>query len=90
MPYTAKTNWTPDDPVMETDINRWEQGIADAHALLAQYGTAISNLQNRMNVMESTLPENFTHNLFTEDLTSLSSIKLIRGRYNQAESRLEV
>lgn len=77
---------------METDIIRWEQGIgiADAHTLLAQNGSAISNLQNRMNVMESALSENFTHKLFSEDLTSITAIKLIRGRYNQAESRLEV
>ncbi|QRG70863.1 hypothetical protein [Brevibacillus choshinensis] len=34
MTYQAKTNWKPDDPVMETDYIRIEQGIADAHQLV--------------------------------------------------------
>lgn len=57
--YHAKTNWKQDDPVTEVDINRWEQGIADAHATIAVLTADVSNLKTRMNVMESTLPENF-------------------------------
>jgi|GEM_PF-6321392 len=33
MTYQAKKNWGPDDPVMETDYNRIETGIEDAHQL---------------------------------------------------------
>ena len=29
--YKAKTNWLPDDPINEDDLNRWEQGIKDAN-----------------------------------------------------------
>lgn len=31
MPYNAKTNWQYDDVVTENDLNRIEQGVADAH-----------------------------------------------------------
>ncbi|SDJ76086.1 hypothetical protein [Paenibacillus naphthalenovorans] len=31
MPYNAKTNWQYDEIVTESDLNRIEQGIADAH-----------------------------------------------------------
>jgi len=34
MTYQAKKNWGPDDPVMETDYNRIETGIEDAHQLI--------------------------------------------------------
>ena len=27
MSYNAKTDWGPDDPVTEHDLNRWENGI---------------------------------------------------------------
>jgi hypothetical protein len=90
MPYQAKTNWRHDDPVTENDINRWEQGIADAHAQIAQLSADVSNLKTRMNTMESVLPENFLYNKFDDDLSSISSIRVIRGYYNEAQSRLEV
>lgn len=35
MAYNAKTNWQGNDPVTEGDINRWEQGIKDAHTILS-------------------------------------------------------
>lgn len=35
MSYTAKTDWTNDNTVMPADFNRVEQGIADAHTLVA-------------------------------------------------------
>lgn len=31
MAYNAKTDWKYDDNITENDVNRWEQGIADAH-----------------------------------------------------------
>lgn len=88
--YTAKTNWKPDDDIMETDVNRWEQGIADAHAQLTQVVADVSNLKTRMNTMESVLPENFVYNKFDDDLSTLDAIEVIRGYYNEAQSRLEV
>ncbi len=35
MAYDAKTDWLPDDPINEDDVNRWEKGIQDAHKDLA-------------------------------------------------------
>ncbi|MFP7170758.1 pyocin knob domain-containing protein [Terribacillus sp. 7520-G] len=31
MAYEAKTDWLPDTEIREDDLNRWEQGIDDAH-----------------------------------------------------------
>ncbi len=90
MPYNAKMDWKQDDPVTEVDINRWEQGIADAHAQIAVLTADVSNLKTRMNVIESTLPENFLYNHFKDDLSTISGIKVIRGYYNEAQSRMEV
>lgn len=90
MSYQAKTNWTFDDPVTEYDINRWEQGIADAHAQIAELTADVSNLRTRMNTLESTLPDGFTRNNFNDDLSTVSSVTVLRGYYNEVQSRLEV
>jgi len=88
--YQAKLDWKAEDQVTESDVNRWEKGINDAHTRLGEAETKISNLLTRMNTMESTLPDNFTHNNFNDDLSTLDSIKVIRGYYNAGQSRLEV
>lgn len=90
MSYQAKTDWTYDDPVTEHDINRWERGILDAHAKIAQLSADVSNLKTRMNTLESVLPENFLYNKFDDDLSTLDGIRVIRGYYNEAQGRLEV
>lgn len=90
MPFQAKTDWTPDKPVTEQDINRWEQGIADAHISIDQLTADVSNLRTRLNTMESILPENFLFNKFDDDLSTVDGIIVIRGYYNEAQSRLEV
>ncbi|UED75825.1 hypothetical protein [Brevibacillus sp. DP1.3A] len=90
MSYVAKTDWKHDDPVTEYHINRWEQGIADAYAELAVLKADVSNLKVRVNTIESTLPDGFVHNNFNDDLSTISFIRVIRGYYNEAQSRLEV
>ncbi|MFA4132598.1 MULTISPECIES: hypothetical protein [unclassified Brevibacillus] len=90
MSYVAKTDWKQDDPVTEHDINRWERGIADAHAELAVLSADISNLKVRVNTIESTLPDGFVHNNFNDDLSTINFIRVIRGYYNEVQSRLEV
>ncbi|WP_259406014.1 pyocin knob domain-containing protein [Shouchella clausii] len=35
--YREKTNWLPDDPITEDDLNRWEKGIKDAHTDINQH-----------------------------------------------------
>ncbi|MED1793527.1 hypothetical protein P4V54_12635 [Brevibacillus nitrificans] len=90
MSYLAKTNWTFNDPVTEYDINRWEQGIADAHAQISVLAADVSNLKTRMNTLEATLPDGFTRNNFNDDLSTISSIRVVRGYYNEVQSCLEV
>ncbi|MGR6061472.1 hypothetical protein ACUWE4_01285 [Bacillus velezensis] len=43
MAYEAKTNWLPDDPINEGDVNRWEKGIKDAHTDLASHKNDMNN-----------------------------------------------
>ncbi|MGN7470509.1 hypothetical protein [Brevibacillus sp. SAFN-007a] len=88
--YDPKLDWKYDDDVTEQDINRWENGINNAHVQLAQLQADVSNLKTRVNTLEATLPDNFTLNNFNDDLASIDSIKVIRGYYNEAQSRLEV
>lgn len=90
MPYNAKTDWLPSDPFTNDAANRIEQGIADAHAQISVLTADVSNLKTRVNTLESTLPDGFTRNNFNDDLATVSSIKVIRGYYNEAQSRLEV
>lgn len=90
MSYQAKKDWNPYDQVKETDLNRWETGIEDAHIQLAHLSADVSNLKTRMNTLESTLPDGFTHNNFNDDLSTVNSIVVIRGYYNEVQSRLEV
>ncbi|GED55803.1 hypothetical protein EDM54_24390 [Brevibacillus borstelensis] len=90
MPYQAKTDWNYNDPVTEHDINRWEKGIVDAHISIEQLSVDVSNLRIRMTTLESILPENFLYNKFDDDLSTVNSIRVIRGYYNEAASRLEV
>ncbi|CAI6231911.1 hypothetical protein NRS6131_01295 [Bacillus subtilis] len=43
MAYEAKTDWLPDDPINEDDVNRWEKGIQDAHKDLAAHKNDMNN-----------------------------------------------
>ena len=90
MPYQAKTDWQHDTPVTENDLNRIEKGVSDAHVSIEQLSADVSNLKIRVTTMESILPENFLFNKFDDDLSPISSIRVIRGYYNEAQSRLEV
>ncbi|WP_339167107.1 hypothetical protein NSQ24_01510 [Brevibacillus sp. FSL L8-0520] len=90
MAYQAKLDWKPDDQVTERDANRWEKGIEDAHISIEQLSVDVSNLRIRMTTLESILPENFLYNKFDDDLSTVNSIRVIRGYYNESASRLEV
>ncbi|MCY7784328.1 MULTISPECIES: terminase [unclassified Bacillus (in: firmicutes)] len=43
MAYEAKTDWLPDDPINEDDVNRWEKGIEEAHKDLAAHKNDMNN-----------------------------------------------
>lgn len=46
MAYESKTDWLPDDPINEDDVNRWEKGIQDAHKDLAAHKNDMNNPHN--------------------------------------------
>lgn len=46
MAYEEKTDWLPDDPINEDDVNRWEKGIKDAHTDLAVHKNDMNNPHN--------------------------------------------
>ncbi|UQZ57976.1 terminase [Bacillus subtilis] len=46
MAYEEKTDWLPDDPINEDDVNRWEKGIKDAHIDLAAHKNDMNNPHN--------------------------------------------
>ncbi|UIN45055.1 hypothetical protein M8181_14990 [Bacillus licheniformis] len=43
MAYKEKTDWLPDDPITEDDVNRWEKGIKEAHTDLAAHKNDLNN-----------------------------------------------
>ncbi|MEC1627591.1 terminase [Bacillus mojavensis] len=43
MAYESKTDWLPDDPINEDDVNRWEKGIEAAHKDLAAHKNDMNN-----------------------------------------------
>lgn len=90
MPYQAKLDWQGDDPVMETDINRWEKGIDDAHKLLDQHSAAIAALQIEVQTVKDALFNNFTGNVFFENFVTLHDVTLTEGWYDETNKRLVV
>ncbi|MCY8916860.1 terminase [Bacillus atrophaeus] len=46
MAYEEKTDWLPDDPINEDDVNRWEKGIKDSHTDLAAHKNDMNNPHN--------------------------------------------
>lgn len=83
-------NVTNGTGITATRMNNIEDGVYAAHLTLEQHVLDIANLKNRVGLIESTFPDNFKNNLFTEDLVTLDDIVLTSGYYNEAQSRLEV
>ncbi|MED1820083.1 terminase [Bacillus subtilis] len=46
MAYEEKTDWLPDDPINEDDVNRWEKGIKEAHTDMAAHKNDMNNPHN--------------------------------------------
>ncbi|MEH6940767.1 hypothetical protein [Bacillus sp. JJ722] len=90
MPYQAKLDWTPDDPVTEHDINRWEKGILN-NSLLSTENRVLSNSMNiRLTALENSFANNFPNNQFVEDLVTLNDVIVTRGIYDAANGRLVI
>ncbi|MGD8188582.1 hypothetical protein ACQCN2_01145 [Brevibacillus ginsengisoli] len=60
------------------------------HMTRSEIQSGFSTLQNQIDLIKATFPDSFTHNLFTEDLTTLDAITLTHGYYNASQTRLEV
>ncbi len=88
----AGTIETPGTRINAATLNPIVNHVNDdsIHITRAEFNAAISSLNNRVQLIESTFPDSFNHNLFTEDLVTLDAVKLTRGYYNEAQSRLEV
>lgn len=90
MTYHAKTNWKQDDPVTEVDINRWEQGIADAHAVIDIIQPVVYNHETRIKALESSLANDLRDNLFSFDFASTVGLKIEAGWVDQAHAQLVI
>ncbi|MGG3801803.1 hypothetical protein [Metabacillus fastidiosus] len=90
MSYQAKTDWKPDDPVTEHDINRWEKGIRDANLLATENRTLLYGMNIRLTTLENSFANNFVNNQFVEDLTTLNDVIVTRGVYDAANGRLVI
>lgn len=90
MTYIAKTDWKQDDPVTEVDINRWEKGIADAHAVIDTMQPMIYNHETRIKALESSLANDLRDNLFSFDFSSTVGLKIEAGWLDQAHAQLVI
>lgn len=89
MAYNPK-EWHYDDYVMETDTNRWEQAHYEAHLMLGEHAAAIAALQIDVKSVKDALFNNFTDNIFTENLDTLTDVQVISGWYDEVNKRLVV
>lgn len=73
-------------------VTTFDEHVNDTnlHMTRAEIETELAALRNRITLIESTFPDNFKNNLFTEDFATLDDITLTKGYYNQAQTRLEV
>ncbi|WP_051967782.1 hypothetical protein [Brevibacillus thermoruber] len=62
----------------------------DIHITRGEFEAAISSLRNEVQLIKSTFPDSFTHNLFSKVFTTLDGVVLTRGYFNEAQARLEV
>jgi hypothetical protein len=99
MSYTAKTDWTYNTQVTENDINRWEQGIKDAHDLIAgvDEATAQSVRDIRLNMIDLSIEletlkgatlNGVTANIFVESFQTLDDITLLHGAFDAVNEKI--
>ncbi|MED1726214.1 hypothetical protein [Brevibacillus parabrevis] len=88
MPYNVKMDWKQDDPVTEVDINRWEQGIADAHVIIDIVQPMVLNHETRIKALESSLANDLRDNLFSFDFSSTVGLNIEAGWVDQANAQL--
>jgi hypothetical protein len=77
-------------PVSATNLQKMDDEIARSSGLVDEHTLKIFDLDNRLSLIEQSYPDGFTNNLFTDDLITIDSIKLSKGYYNVAQTRIEV
>jgi len=90
MSYQAKTDWTYDTPVTEDNINRWEQGILDAHLALENLKPRLANAETRIKALEDALTNDFRDNRFVITLNTLEGLRVSEGWFDERNGRLVV
>jgi hypothetical protein len=97
--YQAKTDWQYNDPVTEMDINRWEQGIKDAHDLLANVSDqTIEQLKDtRLNLLalgiavqnlQGAILHGITAYFGVETFKTLDKVELIHGQHDPVDQKV--
>jgi hypothetical protein len=90
MPYQAKTDWKYNDPVTEVDVNRWEQGIKDAHAAMDNFVLRLASLETRVKTLEDAVLNDFKNNIFNISFQTLDGVIVSSGWHDVANGRLVV
>lgn len=86
MAYDAKTDWLPDDPINEDDVNRWEKGIQDAHKDLAVHK---NDMNNPHNTTKAQIGLGNVDNVQQASKKNLKSIVMIyNGTFHQWNGRI--
>lgn len=101
MPYQAKTDWEYDTPVTEHDINRWEQGIKEAHDQLATVSDmTLEQLKDtRLNLLgigiavqnlQGSLLHGITGAFIVENFKTLDKITLRHGVHDASDQKIYI
>jgi hypothetical protein len=90
MSYQAKLDWEYDTPVTEDHINRWEQGILDAHRGLDNLKPRIAEAETRIKALEDALTNDFRDNRFIINFTNLEGLHVSKGWYDEVNGRLAI
>ena len=90
MSFNAKTDWRPDDDIMESDVNRWEIGIKDAHTAIDSMQPTVANLQTRVTSLEASLANDMRDNQFAFDFSSTTGLSIDAGWVNEQNGWLVI
>ncbi|WP_400162479.1 hypothetical protein ACAF76_002530 [Brevibacillus sp. TJ4] len=90
MSYQAKLDWAYDTPVTEDNINRWEQGILDAHLELEALKPRMAEAETRIKALENALTNDFRDNRFVINFATLEGLRVSQGWYDEVNGRLVI
>jgi len=65
MSYIAKTDWRPEDPITEHDLNRWENGIKKLDEFLSTQKQLIEDVSDRVENFKTIKSNKDSNGIFT-------------------------